>query len=112
MSTEISTGAQSGPNYADCGIRLEGVTLTYAVPVGKTISADYCSQFLQHHLILAMRCQRLRLLHSNLPITLPDSACYHVANNVTNLLRWWSWKSLEHPPYSLDKSPCDFNLFL
>ena len=28
------------------------------------------------------------------------------------LLRRWQWEILEHPPYSSDMSPCDYNLFV
>ena len=30
---------------------------------------------------------------------------------VTELLRRWKWEILEHPPYSPDMSPCDYDLF-
>ena len=30
---------------------------------------------------------------------------------VTDLLRRWQWEILEHPPYSPDMSPCDYDLF-
>ena len=35
----------------------------------------------------------------------------HTAAAVTDLLRRWRWKMLEHPPYSPDMSPCDYNVF-
>ena len=28
-----------------------------------------------------------------------------------DLLRRWQWEILEHPPYSPDMSPCDYDLF-
>ena len=28
-----------------------------------------------------------------------------------DLLRRWQWQILEHPPYSPDMSPCDYDLF-
>ena len=30
---------------------------------------------------------------------------------ITDLLRRWQWEILEHPPYSPDMSPCDYDLF-
>ena len=30
---------------------------------------------------------------------------------VTDLLRRWQWGILEHPPYSPDMCPCDYDLF-
>ncbi|GFW47961.1 histone-lysine N-methyltransferase SETMAR [Trichonephila clavipes] len=34
----------------------------------------------------------------------------HKAECVWQLLRRWKWKELNHPPYSPDISPCDFDL--
>jgi transposase len=45
------------------------------------------------------------------PIILHDNARSHTANAVTDLLRRWRWEILEHPPYSPDMSPCDYDLF-
>ncbi|PRD28624.1 UNVERIFIED_CONTAM: hypothetical protein NCL1_31801 [Trichonephila clavipes] len=41
-------------------------------------------------------------------ITLHDNATYSRAS--TQLLRRWEWEELEHPPYSPDISPCDFDI--
>src|SRR5258705_4248364 len=89
----------------------EGVILTHDVPQGQTVNADYYCRFLQHHLRPAVRRKRPRLLRDNLPIVLYDNARCHVAQDVKDLLRRWSWEVLEHPPYSPDMSPCDYNLF-
>jgi len=88
-----------------------GVILTHAVLEGQTVNADYYCRFLHHHLSPAMRRKRPRLFQNNLPIVLHDNARCHVANNITFLLRRWQWEILEHPPYSPDMSPCDFDLF-
>ena len=45
------------------------------------------------------------------PIILHDNARSHTAAVVTDLLCIWQWEILEHPPYSPDMSPCDYNLF-
>jgi histone-lysine N-methyltransferase SETMAR len=45
------------------------------------------------------------------PLVLHDSACCHVARPVQDLLARWQWETVEHPPYSPDMSPCDFDLF-
>ncbi|GFT30474.1 histone-lysine N-methyltransferase SETMAR [Trichonephila clavipes] len=34
----------------------------------------------------------------------------HKAKCVRQLLRRWGWEELEHPPYSPDIFPCDFDL--
>ena len=45
------------------------------------------------------------------PIILHDNSRSHTAAAVTDLLRRWQWEILEHPPHSLDVSPCDCDLF-
>ena len=44
------------------------------------------------------------------PINLDDHAKSHIAPAVTDHLRRWQCEILEHPPYSSDKSPCDYDL--
>ena len=43
-------------------------------------------------------------------IILHDNATPHKAICVRDLLRRWSWEVLEHPPYTPDLSPCDYDL--
>jgi transposase len=45
------------------------------------------------------------------PIVLHDKARAHTADSVKELLRIWRWEILEHPPYSPDMCPCDYDLF-
>ena len=45
------------------------------------------------------------------PIILHDNAKSHTAAAVTDLLRRSQWEILEHPPYSRDMSPCDYDHF-
>ena len=45
------------------------------------------------------------------PIILHDNARSHTAAAVTDLLRSRQWEIVEHPPYLLDMSPCDYDLF-
>ncbi|GFW35437.1 uncharacterized protein TNCV_2612361 [Trichonephila clavipes] len=54
------------------------------------------------------RDKRLDLADS--AIILQDNARPHKAECVRQLLRRWGWEELEHPPYSLDISSCDFDL--
>ena len=42
---------------------------------------------------------------------LHDNEMNHTAAAVMDLLRHWHWEILEHPPYSPDMSPCNYNLF-
>ncbi|KAJ4448313.1 hypothetical protein ANN_10328 [Periplaneta americana] len=67
-------------------------------------------QFLQHHHRPALR-RKLRHLVVQNPIILHDNARSHTAAAVKDLLRRWQWEILEHPPYSPDMSPCDYDFF-
>jgi transposase len=40
-----------------------------------------------------------------------DNARPHSANQTTATLRSFKWEVLQHPPYSPDLAPSDFNLF-
>ena len=44
------------------------------------------------------------------PIILHDNARSHTAAAVSDIVRLWQWEILEHPPYSPDMSPCDYDL--
>ena len=85
--------------------------LHHAVPLRQTVNAVYYCTFMQHHLRRALRRKRRHLVIHN-PIFLHDNARSHTAAAVTVLLRSWQWEILEHPPYSSDMSPCDYDLFV
>ncbi|KAJ4442473.1 hypothetical protein ANN_04059 [Periplaneta americana] len=89
---------------------IDGVILHHAVPPRQTANADYYCRFLQHHLRPALRRKRRHLVVQN-PIILHDNARSHTAAAVKDLLHRWLWEILEHPPYSPDMSPCDYDLF-
>jgi histone-lysine N-methyltransferase SETMAR len=44
-------------------------------------------------------------------VLLQDNACPHTASLTQRKLEQLGWKTLEHPPYSPDLSPCDFHVF-
>ena len=88
----------------------ECVLVTHSVPAGNHVNGAYYSYFVEHHLRPAVRCKRPNLLNSD-PFVLNDGARSHLASHVVNLLRRWNWEILEHPPYSPDMSPSDFDLF-
>ena len=44
-------------------------------------------------------------------ILLQDNARPRTANLVRDKLQRFGWETLQHPPYSLDLSPCDFQVF-
>ncbi|KAJ4439571.1 hypothetical protein ANN_07698 [Periplaneta americana] len=62
-----------------------------------------------HYLRPALRRKRHLVVQN--PIILHDNARSHTAAAIKDLLRHWQWEILEHPPYSPDMSPCDYDLF-
>ena len=44
-------------------------------------------------------------------ILLHDNTRPHTANLVRDKLQRFDWETLQHPPYSPDLFPCDFNIF-
>ena len=87
-----------------------GIILTHGVPQHSTATGQYYSDFLDHHLRLALRKKRPHFLGENTPIILHDNARPHVADVVNQLLARWQWEVLYRPPYSPEISPCDFDL--
>ncbi|KAJ4449206.1 hypothetical protein ANN_00603 [Periplaneta americana] len=75
--------------------------------VHKTVFRDCVKH---HHLRPALGRKRRHSVVQN-PIILHDNARSHTAAAVKDLLRCWQWEILEHPPYSPDMSPCDYDLF-
>jgi len=80
------------------------------LPQNRTVTGQYYDDFLEPHLRLALRKKRPHFLGENTPIILHDNAWPHVADVVNQLLARWQWEVPYHPPYSLDISPCDFDL--
>ncbi|KAJ4436308.1 hypothetical protein ANN_18939 [Periplaneta americana] len=64
----------------------------------------------KHQLRPALRRKRRHLVVQN-PIILHDNARSHTTAAVKDFLHRWQWEILEHPPYSLDMSSCDYDLF-
>ena len=76
---------------------IDGI-LRHAVPPMRTENFAYYSTFLQHHLHPMLSRERQHLVVQD-PIILHYNARSHTAAVVT-----------EHPPYSHDMSPCDYDL--
>ena len=70
-------------------------------------SRAYYAAYLQNHLRRAVRFKRPQLQNV---IILQDNATPHKAICVKVLLRRRRWEVLEHPLYSPDLSPCDYDL--
>ena len=60
--------------------------------------------------VIARTQEKTTTLVGTEPIILRDNARSHTAA-ATDLLRRWQWEILEHPPYSPDMSPCEYDLF-
>ena len=86
---------------------VHGVILCHFVPHGETVNSQYCAAYLQNHLRRAVRRKRPQL--QNVIIS-HDNSTPHKAICFRDLLRPWRWEVLEHPPYSPDLSPCDYDL--
>ena len=85
------------------------VILHHAVPPRQTGNVAYYSTFLQHQPRPALR-RKLRYLVVHNPIILHANARSRTAAVLLDLLRRWQREILEHPPYSPDMSPCDYDL--
>ena len=86
---------------------VQGVILCHSVPHGEIVNAQYYAAYLQNHLRRAFRCKRPQLQNV---IILHDNATAYKETCVGDLLRRWRWEVLEHPPYSPDLLPCDYDL--
>ena len=87
----------------------QGLLLSWPVPVGTKINAEYYRFVLQDKLrpVICKKCSGLVaqvILHH-------DSAPVHTAAIVTALLDSWDWEIMVHLPYSPDLPPCNFHLF-
>ena len=78
------------------------------MPHGETVNAQYYVAYLQNHLRHAVGYKWPQLQNV---IILQDNVTPHKVICVRDLLRRWRWVVLEHPPYSPDLSPCDYDLF-
>ena len=74
---------------------------------GEIVNAQYYAAYLQNHLRRSVRRKRPQLQNVK---TLHDNATPHKGICVRDLQRRWRWEVLEHPPYSPDLSPCDYDL--
>ena len=87
-----------------------GVLTAHQVPTGRTVNKEYYEKYLRTVLCPALRRKRSELINCT-PLILHDNALPHKSNVVKELLEGYGWEVLEHPPYSPDLSPPDFDLF-
>jgi len=86
----------------------QGVLVCHPVREGLTVNAAYYSSFLVYQLRRAVRTKRPELLDN--AIILHDNATVHTAATLQLRLQRWRWDVLQHPPYSPDLRPCDYDL--
>ena len=60
--------------------------------------------FFQNTLLPAIKQERIRR-----PLILHDNARPHIHSEVRAFMSRHRWEQLEHPPYSPDLNPCDFD---
>ena len=89
---------------------IHGIILHHAVPLRPIVNTEYYCTFLQHHLRPSLRRKGRNMVVPN-PNILHDNARSRTHVVATDLLRRWQWDILEHPPYSPELSPCDYELF-
>ena len=82
----------------------QGILECHPVCEGRTVNAAYYRSFLQYNL------QRKRPELLNNTLILHDNATGHTAACAQNLLQRWGWEILQHPLYSPDLNPCNFDL--
>ena len=87
-----------------------GVLTAHRVPAGRTVNKEYYEKYLRTVLRPALRRKRSELINCT-PLILHDNASPHKSNVVKELLEGYGWEVLDHPPYSPDLSPPDFDLF-
>ena len=79
--------------------------LAYKVmPRGQTINAEQFLIFLRDTLWPAVQENRIRRA-----IILMDNARPHFSPEISDFMRLRRWEHLEHPAYSPDMNPCDFD---
>ncbi len=86
-----------------------GVIVSYKVPRGTTMNADMYKDFLQNTLRLKICKNRLGMLEKGV-IILHDNCRVHTVRVIVELLAKYGWEIVPHPAYSLDMSPCDYDL--
>ncbi|GFX98504.1 histone-lysine N-methyltransferase SETMAR [Trichonephila clavipes] len=88
---------------------VHGVATCWIAKEAEGPSESFLSQIDGHrHVRRSVRGKRPYLVDS--AIILRDNSRPHKTECVWRLLRLWGWEELEHPPYSPDISPCDFDL--
>ena len=89
---------------------VQGIILSWPVPTGTNVNANYYKMVLQEKLRPAIRKKRPGLLETGV-IFHHDNAPVHSAKVVTSLLESYEWEIVPRPRYSPDLAPCDFHLF-
>ncbi|KAJ4441057.1 hypothetical protein ANN_10907 [Periplaneta americana] len=84
----------------------EGPLLCHFMVREESVTSARYSEILHTELCRAIKNKQPGCLREG-DIMLHDNALPHTAQHIMDL----RWEVLEHPPYSLDLSPCDFQIF-
>ena len=87
-----------------------GVLTAHRVPTGQTVNKEYYKMYIRTILRPAICRKRQKMIDCK-PLILHNNASPHKTNVVKELLESYQWEVLDHPPYSPDLSPPDFDLF-
>ena len=87
-----------------------GVLTAQRVPTGKTVNKEYYKMYIRTILRPAIRRKRHEM-NDRTPLIQRDNVSPRKANVVKELVESYQWEVLDHPPYSPDLSPPDFDLF-
>ncbi len=105
-ATKIPMPSFEGETNDDNGLWLYCVIASYVVPYGCSMDQHVYIHFLRKILRLKIHSQML-----NCVIILHDNYCPHIATSVTTFFQEYRLEVLNHPPYSLDLSPLEYDLF-
>ena len=86
------------------------VLMAHRVPTGKSVNKEYYKMYIRTILRPAIRRKHQEMIDRT-TLILHDNVSPHEANVVQELLESYQWEVLDHPPYSPDLSPPDFDLF-
>jgi hypothetical protein len=83
-----------------------GFVLDHPMPIGTTVSGQYCCALLQDMMRLTVCCKQPALPDHHV-ILLQDNVTTCSHRDVQNLVQRWGLEMLSHATYSPDLTPCD-----
>ena len=87
-----------------------GVLRAHRVSTGETVNKGYYKIYIRT-ILRPKVCRKRQEMTDRTLLILHDNASPHKANVIKELLESYQWEVLDHPPYSPNLSPPDFDLF-